>query len=63
MSPVMPRTPTIREELERTDADLHQWKLMLRQADSVERRIECRLQIGKCTQRIYNLRRELQEGY
>jgi hypothetical protein len=63
MSPVPRRNEQIASDLRETNMSLSHWKLMLRQADSVRRRIECRNEIGRCTQRIHNLRRELQEGY
>ena len=61
--PHPPRIPTIAEELDRAYAELAYWKAELSIADSVDYRIECRLGIGKCSQRIRNLLRELQEGY
>jgi len=54
---------TIDEELDQARADLQHAKLMLRQADCVERRIECRMEIGRCSQLIRRLERELREGY
>ena len=63
--PHPPRIPTIAEELDRAHAVLAHWKYELRRTgpSDYERIVECRLNIGKATQRIRNLRRELQEGY
>lgn len=54
----LPHIQTLGEELEQVRDDLCHWKLMLRQADSVERVIECRLEIGRCSQRIRRLELE-----
>jgi hypothetical protein len=61
--PHIPRTPNIAEELALADADLRYWKRRLHEAETADERIEARLGIGKATQRIRNLRREIQEGY
>lgn len=61
--PHAPRIPNIAEELDAADADLRHWKQRLRDAETADERIEARLRIGKATQRIRSLRRELQEGY
>jgi hypothetical protein len=62
--PHLPRTPNIAEEMDAAYAELLRWKtaLLYTSKTDYERQIECRLQIGKATQRIRNLRREMQEG-
>jgi hypothetical protein len=61
--PHAPRIPTIAEELDAAYAELAHWKRRLHEAETADERIEARLGIGKATQRIRNLRREMQEGY
>ncbi len=55
--------PTIEQELELEQQMLKQAKTRLRQVSDVEEQIAARMLIGKHTQRIRRLNRELQEGY
>lgn len=58
----LPFIPTIEQELEQIRAELYQAKDRLRCSTNVDEQIECRLEIGRCTQLIRRLQRELHDG-
>ncbi len=57
------RTTTVKEDLVKARAELVQAKHRLHHAVTVDEKIECRIEIGRCTQRIRRLERELAGGY
>ena len=55
--------PSIQEELETEKRLLMQAKAQLRQAETPEETIAARMLLGRHTQRIRRLERDLREGY